>query len=101
MPCQFATPAGTAYVSIAYGLSLVNQGEAALEKISSDPENGKDEEETVPANSSTDPNLSQGEHRDGYTLTPSKSTYILISRSGCLEGCRGRKMISLQSPCIE
>ena len=77
VPCYFTTPAGSAYVSIAYSPNLLNQGEEKIEKISSDYEGGKDEEEIVPANPSTDPYLSQGEYWDGYTLTPSSSVPII------------------------
>ena len=79
VPCQFTTPEGTAYVSIAYSPNLLNQGEEKIEKLSADSEDGNDEEEIVPSNPSTDPYLSQGTYWDGYTLTPSKSTPTIQS----------------------
>ena len=79
VPCQFTTPEGTAYVSIAYSPNLLNQGEEKLEKLSADLEDGNDEEEIVPSNPSTDPYLSQGEYWDGYTLTPSSHTPVVQS----------------------
>ena len=81
VPCQFTTPAGTAYVNIAYSSSLVNQGNEKIEKISSDSEAGQDKDDVEPekANPSTDPYLSQGEFWEGHTLTPSKSTPVVQS----------------------
>ena len=74
VPCQFTTPDGAAYVNIAYSPNLVDQGE---EKISVVEEDGKDGEETLPANPSTDPYLSRGEYWDGFALTPSSSVPVI------------------------
>ena len=80
IPYRFTTPAGTAYVSIAYSPNLLNQGEEKIEKISADVDDGNDEEdEPIPTNPSTDPYLSRGEYWDGYTLTPSSSSPVIQS----------------------